>query len=115
MDTFKDILEFVGWSYALLLLTWTFYLAVMNIKRVRKDLHPFAKVNAYIILAVGLPLDIIFNLIVGTVLFLELPRELLFTARLKRNKQNKGYRRKLAHWFCEHMLNQFDPSPKGHC
>jgi len=59
--------------------------------------------------AIFLPIDMILNIIVGSILFLELPREFLFTARLDRHAR-KGS--KLAQWICKYILNPFD---EGHC
>lgn len=99
-------------GYALAVLSWLFYLAIMHLKRVRDDLHPVAKAHAYLLLSAGLVLDVVLNAVVGSVLFLEPPRELLLTSRLKRLKRGDGWRAKLADWVCEHLLEQFD---EGHC
>lgn len=107
----------VASSYLLALATWLFYLAVMNLVPVRDQLHPFARVNAYILLAIGLTLDLILNVVVASILFLEPPRlrELLLTARLSRLvKTDSGWRGRLARWICHHLLDQFDPKGK-HC
>lgn len=99
-------------GYALFLITWVFYLAIMNLKAVRHDLHPVAKANAYVLLVIGYVLDVALNITVGTVIYLDLPREPLFTGRLQRLKQKGGWRGDMARWMCEHLLNQFDV---GHC
>jgi hypothetical protein len=99
--------------YILTLLTWLFYIAIMHLRLVRDRLHPFAKVNAYILLFFGLLLDVAVNVLVGTVVFADLPREWLLTERLKRMKrEGKWWQRMTAYWICEHLLNQFD---EGHC
>lgn len=93
---------------------WTMYLAVMNLKRRRDEgtLPNAAKVLGYPILVVGLLLDFLFNAVIGTVLFLEFPQELLFTARVSRHKKSAGYKGRLAVWFCANLLDPFDP--RGH-
>jgi hypothetical protein len=99
--------------YVLMLVTWLFYVAIMHLKEVRDDLHPVATVNGYILLGIGLPLDVLLNVVVGTIVFLDPPREWLLTARLKRYKiQTFGWRSATSWWLCEHLLNQFD---EGHC
>lgn len=112
MEIIGDIFIFAGICYALTLLSWLFYLALMNLKRVRNDLHPFAKFNAYLLLGIGFPLDVALNTVVGSILFLELPEEYLLTSRLQRHKRLGGWRGDIARWMCEHLLNQFD---SGHC
>jgi hypothetical protein len=101
-------------GFSLLYATWIFYLAVMNLKRAKdagKLTWP-AKVMGYPVLFVGLALDCLLNLTVCTFLFLELPREGLVTARLKRLEAGGGWRAVLATWFAVSLLNTFDPSGK---
>ena len=56
--------------------------------------------------------NILYNWTVGTLLFLELPREFMFTSRLKRHKKGPdGQYKDFATYVCEE-LNIYDP---GHC
>lgn len=103
---------FVVACYVLMLVTWLFYLAAMNLIKLKDQLHGFAKFNGYILVTIGVILDVLLNWIVGSILFLEIPREFLLTERLQRHKKGKGWRYKLAYWLCENLLNPFDP---GHC
>lgn len=98
----------------LLWLTWGVYLSVMHLKAARDAgrLTPAAKVLGYPWLAVGLLLDVIFNAVVGTLAFLEPPREWLFTSRVSRWNDRPGWRGDLARWFCSELLDPFDA---GHC
>ena len=98
-------------GYGLFLATWTLFLAAMCLKRALPELGTFAKVNGYVILAIGLPLDALFNVVVSVV-FLELPHELLFSSRVNRLEKGTGWRADLAHWFCERLLRPADPT---HC
>lgn len=97
--------------------TWTMYLAVMALKRVKDEtpekITTAVKIFGYPLLFVGLIFDVVFNVVLGTILFLELPEldRLLFTSRLdKHATQGSGYKKKLAQWFCHEFLNSFDPS-----
>jgi hypothetical protein len=117
------VLSLLG-AYLLALGTWIFYLAVMNLKRQRdKDraafdaMHWFVKWNSYAVLLAGLVMDAALHFLVGTLLFLDPPREMLLTARLKRyhKARYKGtWRGRLADWMCDHLLDPFDPSG-DHC
>lgn len=93
-------------------LLWVFYVAVMHLKKVRDTvgLTPASKVFGYPTLFVGLVLDCLINITVCTVLFLDLPRETLVTARLQRYVRGDGWRKKAALWFGVELLNDFDPS-----
>lgn len=99
----------------LLWLTWGAYLSVMHLKAARDAgrLTPAAKVLGYPWLAVGLLLDVVFNVVVGSLLFAELPREFLFTTRVSRLNDRPGRRGDLARWFCSQLLDPFDAG--GHC
>ncbi|OQX30709.1 MAG: hypothetical protein B0D96_03335 [Candidatus Sedimenticola endophacoides] len=98
----------------LLYVTWIHYLAIMNLSRNRRKLTPFARFWAYNALVIGYPLDCLFNLLLGTLFFLELPREWLFTARCDRHLDDPGWRGRNARFFCHNLLDPFDP--KGtHC
>jgi len=105
-------------AYATLFVSWVLYLAVMNLKEHRHELGPVAKVHAYVLLAVGLVVDLFLTAVIGTVIFADPPKEWTFTGRLKRYHQppyNPGtWRYKVARWICEHLLDQFDPKGK-HC
>tara|TARA_R110000803_G_scaffold48216_2_gene100157 strand:+ start:2208 stop:2546 length:339 start_codon:yes stop_codon:yes gene_type:complete len=99
-----------GSTYAL----WIFYLAVMSLARAKADkkLTKTALVLGYPILVVGYVLDAFVNIAVMTFLFLELPKELTVTSRLKRhNKDSVGWRKERAVW-AEPFLDPFDPSGK---
>lgn len=97
-------------------LTWGLYLSVMHLKAARDAgrLTLAAKVLGYPWLALALVVDVLFNLVTGTLLFLERPRELLFTSRVSRLNDRPGWRGDLARWFCRELLDPFDPSG-GHC
>lgn len=90
------------------------YLAVMNLKRNIDQVTTVTKVFAYPILFVGAILDIAFNIIIGTIIFVQWPTRWLFTSRLNRNYGCGGWREKLALWFCVNLLDPFDPSGQ-HC
>lgn len=63
---------------------------------------------------VAVIMDVIFNLVPATVIFLDPPRELLFTQRLDRYEaQGSGWRYTVAVWICKNMLNPFQQG--GHC
>ena len=70
----------------------------------------------YALLAVvGIPFllfDVFFNAVCGTFIFLELPREWLFTQRLERHKKSPyAGPAKYSQWICS-VLDYYDP---GHC
>jgi len=100
--------------YPILVFTWFAYLAIMNMLPYRKKMHPVAKFHFYLLAIIFVPLDVALNWILGTIIFFEIPREFMLTTRLSRIKKEHTYRAKIAHWVCEHLLNQFDPRGK-HC
>lgn len=103
---------YVGTALVITYALWVFYLAVMNLKRVKDagQLHRAALVLGTPVLIVGYALDAMVNVFVMTVLLVELPREVTVTARLKRhNRTSTGWRKAVAAWF-EPLLDPFDPS-----
>ena len=87
---------------------WAFVL-VMHAKIIyeRGGLSRYWLVQLAPVAAAGLMLDLAFNLVIGTGLFLELPRELMFTSRVKRHVRDAGWRGRLAKFFAR-QLNQID-------
>jgi hypothetical protein len=94
-------------------IVWIYFLAIMDLKKARNagTLTNTSQKLGYIALLIGYLLDFIFN-ITSSILFLEPPRELLFTARVSRHISEPGYRGTLARWACSNLLEPFD---KGHC
>ncbi len=104
-------------GYGLAVVTWVFYLAVMALIPHRHKLRPVAKAHAYMLVGVGLVLDVALNVIVGSLMFLEPPhpRRLLLTARLSHHtSRDNGWRTRLAKYICSRLLDQFDPRGR-HC
>jgi hypothetical protein len=86
---------------------WAF-VAVMHAKAVRAQLSLYWKVMLWPLVVIGLVLDVAFNVVFGSLMFLELPRELLFTSRCKRHFRGAGRGQRLAAWWGR-QLNAFDP------
>lgn len=105
------MLELIGWiALAWFTLMGSFVL-VMRAKRMLADggeLSLFWLVNILPWALVGLVLDAAFNATAGTIMYLELPRELLFTSRTKRHRDDEGWRGDVARWW-KRQLNQIDP------
>lgn len=106
-----------GYVAAALYLLWLFYLAVTNLYRAKKagTISTPALVMGYPILIAGALLDLLVNVAIMSIIFMEPPRELLVTQRLCRHiKDSSGWRGQLAYWICHNLLNAFDPSG-DHC
>ena len=101
------------YSIGLFYITLIFYLAVMSLARHEKY-NLFQKIIFYPIVVIGLVVDVLFQISVGTVLFLEEPKDWLFTARLIRHVKKDNWRGKLARFMCKNLLDLFDPSG-SHC
>lgn len=77
------------------------------------------KAVGYILFAVGYAYDVVYNQIIGTIIFLDWPREATLTARLQRYLHNdhdntvlNRYRYRLALFTCTRLIEPYDP---GHC
>lgn len=110
------ILPAILWLYALTLGTWLFYLAIMRLRQAREDgkLTGTSKFFGYQLLIPGLVLDTLFNWIVGTICFAEIPKEFLFTARCERWLNSDTWRGSVARFFCRQLLDPFDMGGR-HC
>lgn len=88
---------------------WAF-IAVMHAKAIFANLTVFWKIVVAPLAVIGLVLDwLFFNWLLGSLMFLELPRELLLTSRVKRHyRTSDGWRRDLATWW-RRQLNLIDP------
>lgn len=100
-------------------LLYVLYLAYCAVNRAKKDgklekTPRLVRAAAYLTVGIGFVLDVLFNITVGTVMFLESPeiRRLTFTARCKKHLNEPGWRGDRARWACDGWLNPFE---EGHC
>ena len=97
----------------LLFMLWVFFLAAMNLLRVHRagKLGRVALALGLVVIVIGYTLDVLANLVVFTVLLLELPRwgEWTVTDRLQRHHGDSTWRAKVAQWFETELLGDFDP------
>ena len=111
------ILLAVGASALALLALWNAYVLVMGLYRAHLAgrLVGVPHLLSLPTVAIGYGLDIATNLSVATLIFADMPREALVTDRLKRYKAGPAdWRRSLAEWACDHLLDPFDPTG-DHC
>lgn len=120
MDILIFSLKLAGFLYLSIAFMWVNYLAVMMLKDERdelreqgKDFSIEQKIWGYPVLLFMVVVDVTFNMIPGTILYLEIPRELLFTSRCQRHMNEVGYRGDFARWCCKHFMDPFDKG--GHC
>lgn len=104
------VLYFVAPLYAL----WLFYLAAMSIMRAYEAntlLKPALWMGAPVMFLAVL-IDVLCNIFVMTILFLELPRQWLVTQRLSKwcCTEEPSWRKTVAKWVCVNLLDTFDPS-----
>lgn len=64
--------------------------------------------------ALGFVVDVLTNITIATVLFAEPPHELLLTTRLQRYVGGSGWRKAVATWVCDTLLDPLDPRGE-HC
>lgn len=108
----------VALVYGFCALSFALYLAVMALRRAKGDgrLGWAPRVLGLPIVLVGLVADVILNLVIASIVLLELPRlrgpapEWLLTTRLKRLVRGDDWRARIARWVCTHLLDAFDPS-----
>jgi hypothetical protein len=67
---------------------------------------------SYALLFMMVGADAVFNLTIGSIVFLELPKSWMFTTRCSSHLEESGWRGDLARWICNGWLNPFE---EGHC
>lgn len=104
------------WIVVALTLPWTMFIVfcgLMALKRAQRagQLTKWMKVLGYPWLVVGAPLDVGLNVLWGSVIFKELPREWTFSARLWRwsNQTEDDARRRRALRYRVNLLDAIDP------
>lgn len=102
--------------YLSILAFYTLYLAIMALYRgyLAKTLSLESKILGYPILAIGLIVDVLMNVTLFSLIFLELPSEWLVTDRLKKHIKRWTWRGRLARRICRTILSPFDPTG-DHC
>ena len=106
------------WKTVLLLwVFWAFYVLVMGIYRayLAKRLGIINLILGAPFVVVGLLLDMFVNVVIAPIIFLDLPKELLLTTRLTKYRTcDSLWRRTIAAFICDNLLDVFDPSG-NHC
>ena len=104
-------------SIALVFITFLLYLAYVTLRvahdngKLKRAPIP-VRIVCYAILTAAVVCDAVFNVTLGSLLFLEPPRQWLFTERCALHRHEDGWRGRLARWVCEGWLNPFEA---GHC
>lgn len=104
----------VAYLIGSLYVLWLFYLAAMSITRAYegKTLSKPALWLGVPVMVVAVLIDVLVNVFVMTILFLELPRQWLVTQRLSKwcCTERPSWRKTVAKWVCANFLDTFDPS-----
>jgi hypothetical protein len=103
--------------FAYLYVFWVLYLAIMGVYRayLNNALTPVAKAMCLPLIVTGVLVDVIANVTIATVVFMQLPTQWLVTQRLSFYlKFSADWRHDTAKFVCENLLDVFDPTGK-HC
>lgn len=100
----------LAYCYAFYLL----FVVTMAAKVVWKTLPLAAKILLAPPALLAVLADVVFNVIIATFIFADLPEEYMFTQRLSRYKAgDSGWRTHVAKWLCANLLDPFELG--GHC
>ena len=118
MELFQMVAWYVGGAAVGVYVLWMFFLAVMALMRAH-EAGTLSKVALYLgmpIVAVGVLIDFVVNVVVLTPLMLDVPAEWTVSQRLARIKAEEptSWRGKMASWICTNLLDTFDPTGE-HC
>lgn len=95
---------------------WGFYVLIMGLYRGHLG-GRLTKVHYALslpFLVVGFTIDVLANIVIASVIFLEPPTEFLVTQRLQRHLGAPTWRGRVARWICVQLLDVFDPTG-AHC
>lgn len=92
-------------------LMWLIFVCMMRLQEVRDagKLTLAQKILGYPVLVFGLALDFVLNVTIGSLVFLEVPREMTLSARLWRLSNGDGWRQKPALVIRVGLLDSIDP------
>jgi len=119
-DIISILLQSLAIPLGIILYVWVFwagYVLIMGIYRAKlaNRLTPVTLVLSAPFVILGFCIDVIANLVIAPIVFLDLPKELLVTTRLQRYiKENTDWRHSIAAYVCDNLLDVFDPTG-NHC
>ena len=112
-------LPFVSKAFFVLVVFWALFLAYVALHAAQRNgklaaTPIYVRVLSYTLVAIMWTFDVVFNLTVGTLIFVELPstKALTFTARCEVHLDDTNFRGGIARWVCNGWLNPFEA---GHC
>lgn len=99
-----------------LIIFYTLYLAAVNLWVNKSQTNNWVFVLASPVLIVMILVDVLMQFTFFTLIFLDLPKEMMVTYRLQRYRDLAlpTWRSRWATWICTNALNPFDPT-KHHC
>jgi hypothetical protein len=124
------VLDYLMYGAIMFVVTWLIYVPIMwlknNIDDIPKIFHWPIKIVAYPVAAVGFVLDVVFNIIFGTVMFLQWPdfkdphvrfmptlsERLRDIIKCRTAIEPDSFRFAMAMFICKYLLEPFD---YGHC
>lgn len=112
-----DIVLIIAQGVAFIWSFWGVYVLVMGIYRayLNKNLRGLLFLLSFPFVVLGYFIDVFANITIASAVFMEFPRELLVTSRLKRYvSQCSGWRCRVAKYICDNILDPFDPRGE-HC
>ena len=107
--------QWVGWSVAAWCVMVIGFVSVMHAKAIKDrgdNIHWSFKYPILLVAVLALLIDILWNVTVGNFIYLEWAKELTFSSRCHRHKNESfGWQRERAVWWCAE-LSKYDPN---HC
>jgi hypothetical protein len=113
----SNALQFAGDLVLWLWGFWALFVFTMGCYRAKISgrLKGLNLVFAFPIVVLAAAVDVVSNLLIAPIVFLDAPKELLVTSRLKRYMAGPDcWRKSIADYVCESVLDIFDPTG-DHC
>lgn len=110
-EVFAVLLACLLWGF------WGLFVLIMGLYRafLNKRLGTASRILGAPFLLAGASLDVLCNMTLASLLFLEAPHEWTVSQRFSRYiSSDSGWRKDVASWVCNNLLDPFDPTGK-HC
>ena len=100
-------------TFGCLFLLFLLWIVISGLSRAHAEgrLSPHVIAVGTGIAYIGLAWDVLCNVLICTVIFLDIPREATLSQRLRRLLLTTGWRQRLALWFAVDLINPFSVDP----
>ena len=105
------MIDFILLGFIGFFVLWLFFINVMTWKKHREHIPKVLQYPLYVIALVGYVVDVVFNLVYGSIIFMEWPKQWTLSKRLRElliRMPKSSYKWKVAYFMCTKMIEPWD-------